>query len=230
MVIFWRVKHLSIPIKANTIGISEIFINNDWYNLKYSGKIQSRAVGTKQHIAVTLITAGLYTLDSLEERIGLSGVIIREKNGYIWMIIPPDIEIKVSNNIQYLLGMRVNGWYEAGSTNLSKVCAPITLNQVINIHLDEAESIVDGEPSTMIGKVMLSKNRSTQKLYATPQMHKVRSGELSVINLNIKDDDGNLVNNRGQPIYITLFFQLNVKCLDNISWRIYIQLFHLHLL
>ena len=56
----------------------------------------------------------------------------------------------------------------------------------------------------MIGKVMLDNDRSTQKLYATPQMHRVKSGELSNITLNIKYDAGNPIDNHGKPIYITL--------------------------
>ena len=69
-------KHLRTPLKANYVGISEIFITNDWYNLTTTGKIQSRAIGTDQPVATTPINPGLYTLDSLSKRFGIQGAMM----------------------------------------------------------------------------------------------------------------------------------------------------------
>ena len=34
--------HLLTPLKANNVGISEVFFTNNWYNLTSSARIQSR--------------------------------------------------------------------------------------------------------------------------------------------------------------------------------------------
>ena len=176
-------KHLQTPLKANYVGISEIFITNDWYNLKYGAKIQTRIAGLKTPVISTPLSPGLYTFNALAKRAGLTNSfnlsnsnghgIMSDLNGYICITIPPNIDLKMSNNLLHLLGIAHGGWFDSESKHISDYIAPITQTRVINIHLDGVERIVDGEPSTMIGKVMLDNGRSTQKLYTTPQMHKV---------------------------------------------------------
>ena len=150
------------------------------------------------------LAPGRYTFESLKKLMGIESV-LTELGGYIHITIPPDVDITISNSILNILWMDDGGWMVAGTKHMSDYIAPITIKRNITIHLGETETIFDGGPSTMIGRVMLDNDRATHKLYATPQMHKVSGGELSVITLNIKDDDGNLINNRKQPIYVTLF-------------------------
>ena len=197
--------HLLSPLKANNVGISEVFFTNNWYNLTSSGKIQSRPHGRKTPVDTTAIDPGLYTFNNLKKLIPGNDLLLNETAGYVYIIIPQGVDIKFSNNLLNLFGINPGGWLVAETKHVSDYIAPITIKRNFTIHLGETESIVDGGPSTMIGRVMVDNDRTTHKFYATPQMHKVSGGELSVITLNIKDDAGNLIDNHGRPIYLTLF-------------------------
>ena len=151
------------------------------------------------------LAPGRYTFESLKKLMGIESV-LTELGGYIHITIPPDVDIKISNNLLNLMGFNSGGgWMVEETTHKSDYIAPILIKRNITIHLGETETIVDGKPSTMIGRVVVDNDCTTNRLYATPQMHKVSSGELSVISLNIKDDDGNHIDNHEHPIYVTLF-------------------------
>ena len=198
--------HLLSPLKANNVGISEVFFTNNWYNLTSSGKIQSRPHGRKTPVDTTAIDPGMYTFNNLKKLIPGNDLLLNETAGYVYIIIPQEVDIKISNNLLNLMGFNSGGgWMVEETTHKSDYIAPILIKRNITIHLGETETIVDGKPSTMIGRVMVDNDCTTNRLYATPQMHKVSSGELSVISLNIKDDDGNHIDNHEHPIYVTLF-------------------------
>ena len=192
--------------KPSYIRLLSASLYNSWHNLKQNATIVHLDLTTNQSDTKTLLP-GHYSLVSIgkeiEEAFATLDLKTTMNTPYGRMIIsnPDNSNIRLSNNLAALLGIRPNLLF---FTFVKKLHSPSTYFVHCDL-IDKRQNLLNGKPSTVLARFDIRGQPFEKVHYQTTQQHvlcETDSGDYDVnsITLSMKDENGNLFDFNNQPL------------------------------
>lgn len=199
--------------KSTNISLLSLHTNNSIPNVEYGCDIIAFRKSNGQTVSVNIPT-GAYELDGLESVIkkllpsDVSSFRLEADNNTLkcTMTANLDIDFTVDNNISKLLGFQ-NKIYKGGITHESENLVKIIKVNCIKIECNLIHgSFCDGVSSQTIHEFFPTVSPG-YKIVEVPRhlvFYSLNTTSISKIIIVLRDQDGNLINLRGEPITVRL--------------------------
>ena len=180
-----------------------------WHNISKGEYVAWAQGGERQTLS---LTPGLYNYQLLKET--LEGALpdfsldIRKVDGVVTFTIPEGVKVLFSEGCSKLLGIKDEGWLEAG---LYQGDEPVDFTGVktLRVYLDQlstTENVLDGAPSQLLAvfPARCEPFGTAETFNPRPEFKKLAAGTINELKVCVTDEHQQLIDNHGLPMSVTL--------------------------
>lgn len=201
-----------------SVALRSLTYNVGWHNVHKAETFHWQNSDTGKSGTVE-IPAGLYSFEALKDLLlqagsgfGLS-LDVNQENGFVSLVVPLSIAIKLSSQILELLGLDVQTetetWIGPG-TYVGSRPINFALTSALFIHLDELSTIhnmFDGTPSTLLGVVSLgceSFGENATIYIPAPEFKRLSQEYITELTVSVRDVQARKIDNHTLPLSLTI--------------------------
>lgn len=192
------------------VGLRSITYTVGWFNVTKN----ERVISSKGMSSV--VRPGLWTLQQLRLhlRASFKDLILTpdETNGLLQLDVQPaQGNVRFSEGLLQLLGFeQTHGFFQAGRGVRGQRPVNFSTNRLLFIHLEQlntTENALNGAPSSLLAVVAVggwAYGEIKTSVFPDPTFKPLRQGTLSELELAIRDERGNRIDNHGLPVSVVL--------------------------
>lgn len=192
------------------VGLRSITYTVGWFNVTKNEQVVS-STGVR-----SVVRPGLWTLQQLRLHLSSSfkDLILTpdETTGLLQLDVrPAQGNVQFSEGLLQLLGFeQTHGFFRAGRGVRGQRPVNFSPNRLLFIHLEQlntTENALNGAPSSLLAVVAVrgwAYGEIKTSVFPNPAFKSLRQGTLSELELTIKDESGNPIDNHSLPVSVEL--------------------------
>lgn len=191
------------------VGLRSITYTVGWFNVTKKQVVSSKGVAKVVH-------PGLWTLQQLRSHLSstFKDLILTpdETTGLLQIDVrPAQGNVHFSEGLLQLLGFeQTHGLFKAGRAYSGQRPVNFSPNRLLFIHLEQlntTDNTLNGAPSSLLAVIAVegwAYGEIKTSVFHNPAFKSLRQGTLSELELEIKDDHGNRIDNHSLPVSVVL--------------------------
>lgn len=192
------------------VGLRSITYTVGWFNVTKNEQVIS------SNGARSVVHPGLWTLQQLHLHLSASfkDLILTpdETTGLIQLYVTPvQGDVQISEGLRQLLGFeQTHGLFKAGRRVSGQHPVNFSPNRLLFIHMEQlntTDNTLNGAPSSLLAVVAVegwAYGEIKTSVFPNPAFKSLRQGTLSELELEIKDERGNRIDNHSLPVSVVL--------------------------
>jgi len=178
-----------------------------------------RSSGNSETDGTIDLEPGLYAFNQLRARLRKSRIkivlLLDLVNLFVTRQVPSGWDVQFTDGVLSLLGFDdglQGGWLDSG-TYIGDCAAKFVPMKALLVYLDQLSTtgnFVDVVPSTLLATVWLGRQIFGERITVRqehPEFKRLQPGMITQLKVTVKDDNGQVLNNREQQISVVLEFQ-----------------------
>ena len=190
------------------VGLRSITYTVGWFNVTKNEQVVS-SKGVR-----SVVRPGLWTLQQLRLHLSSSFkdlILTPDETTGLLDVQPAQGNVQFSEGLLQLLGFeQTHGLFQAGRSERGRRPVNFSPNRLLFIHLEQlntTENALNGAPSSLLAVVPVggwAYGEIKTSVFPNPAFKSLRQGTLSELELEIRDERGNRIDNHSLPVSVEL--------------------------